>query len=53
MQWKKYREYENTVIDETRQFAKSNNIHFDSITAEMIMNAMRDVRTLYVNQSIK
>lgn len=42
--WQKYRKFEKEVEDETRAFAKEHDIHFDSYTAEMIRNAMRETR---------
>jgi len=34
---------EKKIIKSTKEFAKANNIHFDSMTENMILNAMREI----------
>jgi len=38
-----YKKIEKEIIEETKAFAKSHNIHYDKITESMILNAMREL----------
>lgn len=38
---------EKQIIKATKDFAKSNNIHFDKMTEYMILNTIREVTSYY------
>ena len=43
----KYKEAEKEIIKETKEFAKIHNLCYDKSIEIMIVNAMREVYTLY------
>jgi len=38
-----YKKIEKEIIEETKEFAKIHNIHYDEIIESMIINAMREL----------
>jgi len=39
---------EQEIIESTKEFAKAHNIHYDQMTENMILNAMREQLNLYI-----
>ena len=43
-----YEKKETEIIEATREFATSHNIHYDSLTESMVLNAMRELNKCFM-----
>ena len=47
-----YKKIEADIIEATKEFAMSNNIHYDSLIESMILNAMRELNKRFITDGV-